>query len=115
MAMRSEVNYELLKPLPDMGWRLRKHYFMVRAKLNPRAEMALQWVEYGPDKCLDEREIQTFLRLLVNVTHPYIQPLEFAHCTDSGCYVIRHFHPEGSLRDAICGTKVPKYLLYDCE
>ncbi|GLG98985.1 PX domain-containing protein kinase-like protein [Gryllus bimaculatus] len=27
MALRSEVNYEVVKPVPEMGWRLRKHYF----------------------------------------------------------------------------------------
>jgi len=95
MAMRGEMNYELLKPIPDMGWRLRKHYFQVRAKLNPRADMTLQYVEYGPDKYLEDRDILTTLKIFLQVTHPYIQPLEFVHCSDFGAIIITQFNPEG--------------------
>lgn len=105
MAMRGEVNYELLKPLPEVGWRLRKHYFHVRAKANPRTEMALQWVEFGPDKSLDEKDISNVLKCLVQASYPHFHPLEYAHCSDTGSFVIRVFHPDGTLRDLLCGTK----------
>lgn len=105
MALRSEVNYELIKPLPEMGWRLRKHYFLVKAKLNPRTEMALQWVEYGPDKNLEERDLQAVLKLLSQVVHQHIQPLELGQCCDAGSFIVRPLFADGSLRDHLCCTK----------
>lgn len=105
MALRSEVNYELIKPISEMGWRLRKHYFLVKSKMNPRAEMVLQWVEYGPDKYLDDKDLSTVLKCLVNLNHPHIEKLEFVHCGDGGSFVVRQLHQCGTLRDVICSTK----------
>lgn len=58
MILRSEVNYEVVKPVPEIGWRLRKHYFLVRSCINPKEEMLLSWVEHGPDKYLEDRDLQ---------------------------------------------------------
>lgn len=57
MILRSEVNYEVVKPVPEIGWRLRKHYFLVKSRINPKEEMLLSWVEHGPDKYLEDRDL----------------------------------------------------------
>jgi PX domain-containing protein kinase-like protein len=57
MILRSEVNYEVVKPVPEIGWRLRKHYFLVKSRNNPKEEMLLSWVEHGPDKYLEDRDL----------------------------------------------------------
>lgn len=105
MALRSEVNYELIKPIPEMGWRLRKHYFLVKSKMNPKSEMVLQWVEYGPDKYLEDKDLNSVLKCLVNLNHPHIEKLEFVHSGEGGSFVVRTLHPNGTLRDVICQAK----------
>lgn len=105
MALRSEMNYELLKPIPEMGWRLRKHYFSVNAKSSTKSEVLLQWVDYGPDKYLQDKDLQLVLKSMANINHPFLEKLEYLHFGDGGCFVIRQFHQNGSLRDLICCTK----------
>lgn len=62
MALRGEVDYEMVKALPEIGWRLRKHYFQVKRRSNPKEELLLSWVEYGPDKYLDDKELQAVFK-----------------------------------------------------
>lgn len=64
MALRGELEYEIGKALPDIGWRLRKHYFQVKKRNNPKEELILSWVEYGPDKYLSDKELQTVFKSL---------------------------------------------------
>jgi len=67
MTLRSEVNYEVIKPVPDIGWRLRKHYFLVKSHINPKEEMLLSWVEHGPDKYLEDRDLQGVFKSISNL------------------------------------------------
>lgn len=67
MTLRSEVNYEVIKPVPDIGWRLRKHYFLVKSHTNPKEEMLLSWVEHGPDKYLEDRDLQGVFKSISNL------------------------------------------------
>ncbi|PSN48160.1 PX domain-containing protein kinase-like protein [Blattella germanica] len=75
MALRSEVNYEVIKPVPEIGWRLRKHYFLVKCRNNPKEEMLLSW------------------------------NMEFLNCNEVGGFVVRGLNNAGSLRDLICTAK----------
>ncbi|KAK6624436.1 hypothetical protein RUM44_011295 [Polyplax serrata] len=108
MALRSEVQYELVNPIAELGWRLRKHYFFIKSKLMPKTELLLQWVEFGPDKSIDDKELQSVLQCLVNLNHPHLEKLEFSHCSDGGCFIVRKFNAAGTLRDIIYGSK-PKH------
>jgi PX domain-containing protein kinase-like protein len=67
MTLRSEVNYEVIKPVPEIGWRLRKHYFLVKSHINPKEELLLSWAEHGPDKYLDDRDLQGVFKSMANV------------------------------------------------
>lgn len=104
MALRSEVNYEIVKPVPEVGWRLRKHYFQVKSRNSPK-EYFLSWVEHGPDKYLDDRELQAAFKSIGSIQHPNIHPIEFVSCNEVGGFVIRALSPAGSLRDLLCGAK----------
>jgi len=105
MTLRSEVNYEVIKPVPDIGWRLRKHYFLVKSHINPKEEMLLSWVEHGPDKYLEDRDLQGVFKSISNLQHPYIQGIEFINCSGAGGFVVRELHSAGSLRDVLCTAK----------
>nr|CAD7568598.1 unnamed protein product [Timema californicum] len=105
MALRSEANYEVVKPIPEIGWRLRKHYFLVKNRVNPQDELLLAWVEHGPDKYMDEKELQASFKTIGSLRHPYIQSIEFLSCNEVGGFVTRGLNNAGSLRDLICSAK----------
>ncbi|KAH8254476.1 hypothetical protein KR032_010365 [Drosophila birchii] len=70
--------------------------------LDPGAEVVAEWLEYGPDKFVDEKEISGILKSLMGLQHPHIEPVIFAGHTESGCLVIRKFHKHGTLKDVLC-------------
>lgn len=105
MALRSEMNYELVKPIQDLGWRIRKHYFIIKSKLIPKVESLLKWVEFGPDKYLDDKDLQNVIQSMLNLNHPHVEKIEFAHCSEKGCLIVQRFYQCGTLKDLIYGSK----------
>lgn len=67
LALRGEVGWEVVGPLPEIGWRLRKHYYHVRSKSSPKEEYWAGWVDYGPDKYLDEKSMQAVFKSLTQM------------------------------------------------
>ena len=88
-----------------MGWRLRKHYYTVKNRQNPKQELLLAWVEFGPDKHLQDKDMQGVFKSLGSLKHSYIEPMVHQHVTENGVLTIRNFHPDGTLRDVLCTTK----------
>ncbi|XP_065067349.1 PX domain-containing protein kinase-like protein [Rhopilema esculentum] len=107
MFFRSEPNWELAEPLHDLGWRIRKQYFVMKSKDSSKnIKRILSWVEYGPDMVLDfETSIPALLRQLTTLQHPFIYPVEYASCTNKGATIVRNFHPAGSLKDHLYKAK----------
>lgn len=68
-------------------------------------DLCLSWTEYGPDKHIDERELQSVLKSLVAARHPYVQRLEYAQANDCGALVVRRFSAAGSIKDRLCGSQ----------
>ncbi|KAL1429362.1 hypothetical protein MTO96_016326 [Rhipicephalus appendiculatus] len=79
MLFRSEDHWEVVDPLPDIGWRFRKQYFMVRHKgdLKDKPRL-LMWVPLGPDFYLTVKDLQVALKLLTAIQHPNVLPLWIA-------------------------------------
>ncbi|CAH2264127.1 jg10298 [Pararge aegeria aegeria] len=71
IALRGDGHYELKAALPDIGWRIRKHYFL----------------------------------------HPYIDEILSIQTLESGAYVVRRIHVNGSVRDLLYGTDYNKQYL----
>lgn len=88
-----------------MGWRLRKHYYTVKNRQNPKQELLLAWVEFGPDKHLQDKDMQGIFKSLGCLRHDYIETPVHQHVTDNGALMIRNFHQAGTLRDTLCQTK----------
>ncbi|XP_073844562.1 PX domain-containing protein kinase-like protein [Musca autumnalis] len=65
-------------------------------------ELVLEWLEYGPDKYIDDKELGGILKSLVNMQHPHIESLQYAAHNENGCLVIRKFHKHGTLKDILC-------------
>ncbi|XP_063988040.1 PX domain-containing protein kinase-like protein isoform X2 [Diachasmimorpha longicaudata] len=105
LALRSDANFEIGKPIVDMGWRLRKHYYTVKNRQNPKQELLLAWVEFGPDKHLPDKDMQGVFKSLGTLKHANIEGIVHQHVTDTGALTIRNFHPNGTLRDILCNTK----------
>lgn len=105
LALRGEVGWEVVGPLTEIGWRLRKHFYQVRCKNSPKDELMASWTDYGPDKYLEDKDIQAVFKSFMQLQHPYIHSIELCLCTDIGGLVIRTSNKNGSLRDALCGAK----------
>ncbi|XP_066526729.1 PX domain-containing protein kinase-like protein isoform X3 [Hoplias malabaricus] len=105
MFFRSDPKWEVVEPLKDIGWRLRKRYFLVKNKEQQKERQVLSWVDFGPDKFLSDKDLQSTMKLLPSLAHPYICPVIFASTSESSALVIRTFNEKGTLRDHICKVK----------
>ncbi|XP_037347193.2 PX domain-containing protein kinase-like protein isoform X3 [Pungitius pungitius] len=105
MFFRSDLKWEVLEPLRDNGWRIRKKYFLIKNKEQPKERFLLSWVDLGPDKFLSDKDLQSAMKLLTSLSTPYLCPLLFSSTSESSALLIRPFSERGSLRDHICKVK----------
>ncbi|KAJ8259881.1 hypothetical protein GJAV_G00174510 [Gymnothorax javanicus] len=105
MFFRSDYKWEVVEPLKDIGWRLRKRYFLIKDKDQPKERQVLNWVDLGPDKFLSDKDLQSAMKLLPTVSNSYICPVTFATTNESSALVIRTYYEKGTLRDHICKVK----------
>uniref|UniRef100_A0A673AFF8 PX domain containing serine/threonine kinase n=1 Tax=Sphaeramia orbicularis TaxID=375764 RepID=A0A673AFF8_9TELE len=105
MFFRSDPKWEVVEPLRDMGWRIRKKYFMIKNKEQPKDRHLLTWVDLGPDRFLSDRDLQSVMKLLTSLSSPYLCPLFFSSVSESSALLIRPLSEKGSLRDHICKVK----------
>ncbi|XP_013417774.1 PX domain-containing protein kinase-like protein [Lingula anatina] len=111
MFFRSEPKYEVIEPLPDIGWRIRKQYFLVKCADQPKLKQVLSWCNYGPDKFLQDKDLTAIFKLFSNFQHPYIYPVGFGYANESGGLTIRHYNEQGSFRDNLCRAKPKGHCL----
>ncbi|CAB3229019.1 unnamed protein product [Arctia plantaginis] len=107
IALRGDGRYELKGPLPDIGWRIRKHYFLVTDTEN-RTNCLLSWQSYGPEKYLSDKDLHTAFKSLLNLSHPYIDQVLAINNLETSAFVVRKIHENGSLRDILYGTEYNK-------
>ncbi|XP_068170377.1 PX domain-containing protein kinase-like protein isoform X2 [Antennarius striatus] len=105
MFFRSDPKWEVLEPLRDVGWRIRKKYFLIRNRDQPKERYLLSWVDLGPDKFLSDKDLHSAMKLLTSQSTPYVGPLLFASSSESSALLIRPFSDRGSLRDHIYKVK----------
>ncbi|XP_061474761.1 PX domain-containing protein kinase-like protein isoform X3 [Rhineura floridana] len=105
MFFRSEPKWEVVEPLKDIGWRIRKRYFLMKIKNQPKERLALSWADLGPDKYLSDKDLQCAVKLLSSCSHPYIYKVTFATANESSALVIRPFSEKGTLKDLIYKAK----------
>uniref|UniRef100_A0A8C3V5K2 PX domain-containing protein kinase-like protein n=1 Tax=Catharus ustulatus TaxID=91951 RepID=A0A8C3V5K2_CATUS len=105
MFFRSEPKWEVAEPLKDIGWRIRKKYFLMKIKNQPKERLVLSWADLGPDKYLSDRDLQYAVKLLSSCSHPYIYKITFATANESSALVIRPFSEKGTLKDLIYKAK----------
>ncbi|KAL8597509.1 hypothetical protein ACOMHN_047736 [Nucella lapillus] len=112
MIFRSESQrWEVVEPLRDIGWRLRKNFIQIQTTEKPKTTLMLTWQEFGPDKFILDKELCALMRVLPNIKHPNIFPTEFATANETGGLVIRPLHEAGSLRDMICRCRPKGHYL----
>ncbi|KAK2861685.1 hypothetical protein Q5P01_001218 [Channa striata] len=104
MFFRSDLKWEVLEPLRDIGWRIRKKYFLIKNK-EQQERYLLSWVDLGPDKFLSDKDLQSAMKLLTSLSTPYLCPLLFSSTSESSALLIRPFSESGSLKDHICKVK----------
>ncbi|XP_043833637.1 PX domain-containing protein kinase-like protein isoform X3 [Dromiciops gliroides] len=105
MFFRSEPKWEVVEPLKDIGWRIRKRYFLMKIKNQPKERLVLSWADLGPDKYLSDKDFQCIVKLLPSCSHPHIYRVTFATASESSALVIRAFNEKGTLKDLIYKAK----------
>nr|XP_020651125.1 PX domain-containing protein kinase-like protein isoform X2 [Pogona vitticeps] len=105
MFFRSEPKWEVVEPLKDIGWRIRKKYFLMKIKNQPKERLVLSWADLGPDKYLSDKDLQCVVKLLSSCSHPYICKVTFATANESSALVIRPYNEKGTLKDLIYKAK----------
>ncbi|XP_053962468.1 PX domain-containing protein kinase-like protein [Anastrepha ludens] len=66
------------------------------------SELVLEWIEYGPDKYIDDKEMGGILKSLMGLQHPHIETVVYAAHNENGCIVVRRFYKQGTLKDKLC-------------
>ncbi|XP_026320867.1 PX domain-containing protein kinase-like protein [Hyposmocoma kahamanoa] len=107
IALRGDGRYDLKTPLPDIGWRVRKHYFIVTDR-DTRTNCLLSWQNYGPDRHLCDKDLQTAFKSIQNISHPFIDSILAINNLETGAYVVRRIHESGTVRDMLYGTDYTK-------
>lgn len=117
MTFRSEPTWSVVEAIPDMGWRIRRHYFLARQHAHPKQDYNMSWCDYGLDVCLGERELNSVMKFLVNLNHPLICSPVMASSDKTGVVTVYKFLPDGSLRDHLyrCKPKMPYLKKYRCS
>uniref|UniRef100_A0A8C4JSJ8 PX domain containing serine/threonine kinase like n=1 Tax=Dromaius novaehollandiae TaxID=8790 RepID=A0A8C4JSJ8_DRONO len=105
MFFRSEPKWEVVEPLKDIGWRIRKKYFLMKIRNQPKERLMLSWADLGPDKYLSDKDLQYAVKLLSSCSHPYIYKVTFVTASESSALVIRPFSEKGTLKDLIYKAK----------
>lgn len=105
MILRSEKQWDVVETLPDIGWRIRKQYILVKPVSSSKTRQMLSWVESGPDRYLPDKELSALMTVLQNIKHPYIETPILSTANESGGLVIRQFYENGTLKDMICKCK----------
>ncbi|KAG8430477.1 hypothetical protein GDO86_020532 [Hymenochirus boettgeri] len=108
MFFRSDPKWEVVEPLKDIGWRLRKRYFLMKCKTQPKNHLVLSWADLGPDKYLQDKDFQCAVKLLPSWSHPLIYRITFATVSESSALIIRPFNDKGTLKDLIYRLAKPK-------
>uniref|UniRef100_A0AAR5QKD6 PX domain-containing protein kinase-like protein n=1 Tax=Dendroctonus ponderosae TaxID=77166 RepID=A0AAR5QKD6_DENPD len=105
LVLRGEFGWEVVGPLVEIGWRLRKHFYTIKCKSRAKDDLIGSWTDYGPDKYLDDKDMHSVFKSLHQIKHPYIDHIDLCLCTDIGGLVVRDMNKNGSLRDLLCGAK----------
>ncbi|XP_014671766.1 PREDICTED: PX domain-containing protein kinase-like protein isoform X2 [Priapulus caudatus] len=105
MFFRSEPKWEMSEVQQDIGWRIKKQYFMVKHVDRPKHRQLLTWASLGPDNFLSTKDLDSIMRLLPSLKHPFILPITFAMANENGGLAIRTYISEGTLRDRVYKTR----------
>lgn len=105
MIFRSNPRFEIQKPLPEIGSRIRSLYFLVKDKEDPKTQKLLNWTDFGPYKAIDDRTLQSLAKSFSQTEHPFIERPDFLSITESGILTVTKYNKQGTLRDILHGTK----------
>ncbi|KAG5669988.1 hypothetical protein PVAND_000276 [Polypedilum vanderplanki] len=130
--LKNDSAWILKNSVGPIGWRARKHFFKVSQKThtcqkhsqlsklesqastssykegsNSDTEYLCSWIEFGQDKYVNDKELNTILKSLASIKHPFLYPIEYIQANENGCMVIVKYHKKGSLKDLLCGCDNP--------
>jgi len=118
MFLRSEPDWELIEPCREFGTRIRKCFFLVKPKAQPKQRLLLSWTQFGPDRLLPMKDLVSGMKLLPNIQHPSIETITYAFASENGVLIIRPFNKDGSIKDRLCRVSSVSVFLFNgtfCE
>ncbi|CAF1031753.1 unnamed protein product [Adineta ricciae] len=107
MFIRSTNNtYQIVEQIADLGWRYNKSYFSAtKAGALKDDRYLLSWCHYGLDKAFGEKDTNNCLKLLKNIAHPLIVPIDDIYANETGTLTVYRLYKNGSLKDYLHQTK----------
>ena len=70
--LRSGGSHEATDPLPGIGTRIHKQYFLCHPRYDPKSQHLLWWAPYGPDKSMHLQDIHNTLTVLAHCQVEYV-------------------------------------------
>ncbi|XP_065912112.1 PX domain-containing protein kinase-like protein [Dysidea avara] len=111
MVFRSHPEWTVTEPVRNIGWRFRKHYYLVANRREEKIRYFLTWFEPGPDFALNDKDLETALKLLSGIKHQFILSPVSAIYNGVGVAVMRQFSSRGSLHDVIYNCRPQNHVL----
>ncbi|XP_064122875.1 PX domain-containing protein kinase-like protein isoform X2 [Macrobrachium nipponense] len=111
IVLRSGGSHEVTEPLPSIGTRLCKSYFLGNPLRDTKTHHVLWWAPFGPDRATNLRDTHATLTALLQCQHPYIIPAVSSIATEAGVCVIRPWFSQGTVRDMIHQAKPRSSIL----
>ncbi|XP_068239289.1 PX domain-containing protein kinase-like protein isoform X2 [Palaemon carinicauda] len=117
IVLRSGGSHEVTEPLPSIGTRLCKSYFLGNPLRDTKNHHVLWWAPFGPDRATNLRDTHATLTALLQCQHPYIIPAVSSVATEAGVCVIRPWFSQGTVRDMIHQAKPrsPSLIKYSSD
>ncbi|CAG0897351.1 unnamed protein product [Darwinula stevensoni] len=109
--IRNEPNLVIGESVPNLGWRSGRTHFFVTKKDRPGQKFLLSWVQHGPDRIPQGRDLSDLVSMIRDLQHPWIQSVTHADASDQGFLVVRPWCEGGTLRDRICGVHPKMHFL----
>lgn len=89
MALRGKPDFHNLKPLPYIGWRFKKTYCSVKRYNEAKREYIVTWIsEYGPNRCLTDKELQSTFKVLLDLQVLFLLRLTLASIAFQGGIIL---------------------------
>ena len=75
IELRTYAKYEMIKNIPEMGWRSSKTFYLVKDNSDVKTEKLLTWTRPGIDFTMDQRTLASLQKSLSQLQVRFLQEI----------------------------------------